>query len=697
MQLLIAEKPSVARDIAEVIARKGKDKFKNQEGFLEGDNYLIGWAVGHLLELAMPEQYAPEYEKWDIENLPIFPERFRIYPKEETKRQLNILINLLKREDIEYVINACDAGREGELIFRYIIEYSNCRKPQKRLWLSETTDEAVWKALKEMKDAREYDSLAMAAKARAEADWLVGINATRAYSVKYKEKLSVGRVQTPTLALVVGRDLEIANFTPVTYFQLKASFLCNGFMYSGIWFDSEKDRFDTKEEAQRILTAVQNEKQGIIKSLQTKEIKENPPLLYNLNDLQRDANKIYGLSAQNTLDTAQSLYERKFITYPRTDSRYLTTEMAKTLEERIKALAKTELGPWTEQINNYDLTLRHVDDTKVSDHTAIITTVVIPDFKELNEKEKAVYTLVAKRFIAIFYPPFIYDRIELVTEVKGQMFKSKGRHIKDMGWKEIYAGDEKDEEEEETVLAVSQEDITEIQKIELMEKTTSPPKRYTEADLLSAMENAGQQINDESLKEIMKGKGIGTPATRAAIIEKLIKTGYLERKNKQLISTAKGRKLIELVSPLLKTPEMTAEWEEKLLKIEEGSYQAEKFNNEIKKYVASTVEEVKQIQNTGNIFAKELQSLGKCPICGKPVLENKKGYGCSGWREGCKFVIWKEIAGKKITSGQAKKLLERGKTDKIKGFKSKAGNSFDAVLKFNEEFKVVFELEREGR
>lgn len=679
--LIITEKPSVAMDIAKVLA----DKFNRQDGYLEGETKVISWAVGHLIELAMPEDYNAKYEKWDIEDLPIIPEQFILNPKSSTVKQLNILKGLLKRSDVTNIINACDAGREGELIFRYIMQYTNCTKPHQRLWLSETTDTAVSKAFNNLKDSTEIENLSKAAIARSQADWLVGLNATRAYSAKHKEKLSVGRVQTPTLAILVNRELEIANFKPAPYFEIEADF-----GYKAKWFRNNLDRFSNQEEGEEIFKKFFKNDKGRVEKVEEKEVREQAPMLYNLNDLQKDANKKLGLTANDTLNIAQNLYEAKLITYPRTDCRYLSFALADTMEDRLNSLQNTELaefiGQATEDIKENK---RYVDDNKITDHTAIIITSTPADFKSLSENEKQIYLMVARRTLAIFFLNSITKKVEIITSCQNETFLTKGSIILTQGWKRIL----KDEQEENNILPNVQEGQEVIlDDINLLEKETSPPKRFTEGDLLSAMENVSKRIADEELKEAMTGKGLGTPATRAGMIERLINVGYVERKKKLLVPTEKGKYLISIVSGEMANPETTAEWEYNLLEIERGTYSDRKFLNNIKQYTLNVVNEVKAMEITKN-FNKDINSIGNCPLCNRPVIENKKGYGCSGYKEGCKFVIWKVVAGKKVSEAQAKNLIVNGKTGLIKGFKSKKGNNFDAYLKYNrQENKMEFEF-----
>lgn len=686
--LIITEKPSVARDISAVLT----DHFTAKEGYLEGKEYILTWALGHLLELASPEDYDNELKAWKMGTLPIFPQYFKLVPKVSGRKQLQVVKSLVSRPDVDRIINACDAGREGELIFWYIMQYLRCKKPQDRLWLCENTAEAVKSAFDNLQIGSKFDNLAQAAIARSQADWVVGINATRGYTLQYGEKYTVGRVQTPTLSLIVNRDLQIESFKPEPYWQIEAGLSTGTDSYTGILSHGENDRFHDQQEAVIALKQMKPGEMGKVIKLEQKDGQEQPPLLYNLNDLQKDANKLYGLTADETLRTVQILYEKGLITYPRTDSRHLTHSMAATIPERLQALKHTELARFLNIPSGRELGKRYVDNSKITDHTAIISTVKVPDLEALRENERKLYLHIAKRLIAAFYPPACFLNTQVITEFQNHTFLSRGKAVVDLGWKVIYMGIEMEDEEEQvpkTGLPFLEEGQTIIlDSCELMEKKTGPPKRYTEADLLSAMENAGRWVDDEELAEAMKSKGLGTPATRAAIIEKLIANGYLIRQKKNLLSTDKGRCLIDIVSKRFKDPEMTGEWEQKLLFIEQGKYHSKPFLDEIKECTAAVIEDLKKKEAIKP--AVRVDCLGTCPICGQPVLENPKGYSCSAWKEGCQFVIWKQTSGRSISKGIAKKLLSDGRSALIKGFKSKQGNRFDAYLIVNQNGKISF-------
>lgn len=683
--LVITEKPSVAIDISRVL-----DGFSRHDGYLESSDMIITWAVGHLVELAMPQDYDPALVKWKIDTLPIIPQQFKLLSKQSTQKQLNIIKSLIDRKDVESLINACDPAREGELIYIYIIKYLNCKKPYKRLWLSETTDEAVKHAFANLRSSKDVVPLAKAAIARSKSDWLIGLNATRGFSIQNGEKLTVGRVQTPTLALLVNREREIENFKPEPYWELQAYFNTGTDSYRGKWFKGKNNRFTNKTDVDSIHNKLIPDTVAAISKVEKKEFKEKPPQLFSLNDLQKEANKKYGLTAGQTLNIVQKLYEAKLLTYPRTDSRHLTKAMANTIPDRLKALYKSSLGEWTEKINTIPTDKRYVDDTKVSDHTAIIITDTIPQPKAMSENERNIYLLVARRLISIFYPPYKTLKTTVVTSVEGETFISKGKAVVDQGWKAIYQSD--DDKNDSIMPVLSKGQNVNLEKTEIVSKETQPPKRFTDADLLSAMENAGKNVDDEALREAMKGKGLGTPATRAAIIEKLIAVQYVERKKKILLPTEKGKHLIDIVPAILKDSALTGEWEKKLLDIEQANYNSVAFMNEIKQLTTDIVKQAKSskaVYSAKTIAAEDI--LGACPICGHPVTESQKAYGCSAWRGGCKFTIWKEISAKPISKTQAKKILTNGKSDLIKGFKSKKGKEFDAYLKL-ENGRTVFEF-----
>ncbi len=656
--------------------------------------------------MAEPNDYGEVYAKWSIEHLPIIPESFRLKPVSKGTAQLKILKNLLNSNEVSEVVNCCDAGREGELIFRRIYKYCKSSKPIKRLWLSETTPAAVQQAFKHLKNGQDFDNLAAAAEARGQADWLVGINGTRAFTVRHGAVLSVGRVQTPTLNLMVTRENEIKNFTPVPYWELWATFQTDeGLYYKAKWFREKTDRLNDGKEALSLVDKITKDNGqplvGQVVLLEQKEVKEKPPLLFNLNDLQKEGNRRYGFTAQQVLDIAQSLYEKhKLLTYPRTDSRHLSSAMVETIQDRLEVIRNSPnyLNLIPKEVPT--LSKRHVDDGKITDHHAIIPTAINSTNVQLNTQEQKIFDLVVRRFLAIFYPDARYAITDVVTETREEKFKSRGRVELDAGWKIVWRDvtkkskqdDEASEDEEQSLPLLKQGEKVSIKNIESLEKRTKPPKRFTEATLLAAMESAGRFVNDKEMADTLKATGgIGTPATRAAIIERLIKVGYITRDKKSLVPTAKGQILIALVPEQLKSVEMTAAWEDGLKQVEEGQQNAALWIKGIQEYTRELVELVKIQEITAGIKTDK-KVLGKCPVCGREVVETIKSYGCTGYRDGCKFAVWKVISGKKISPKQAETLISKGKTNKIKGFKSKAGKSFDAFLVLGEGGKIQFDF-----
>lgn len=682
--LVIAEKPSVAREIAKVLNCSNK-----KDGYLVGKDYIVTWAIGHLVTLAMPEDYNEELKNWKMEDLPIIPEEMKLKPAKSTKKQYSIVKRLLNSKDINEIVNACDAGREGELIFRYLYQLSSCTKPVKRLWISSLTNQAIKEGFSKLKNGQDYDNLYHAARCRSEADWLVGLNATRAFTVKYGTMLSVGRVQTPTLAIMVNREKEIQNFSSRNFWEIEAHFGS----FTGLWQNPETEtgelRTFDKAQAENVKNKVER-KTGIVTDVKQDEKRELPPLLYDLTELQRDGNKVYGFSAQKILKLAQGLYETKLITYPRTDSRYLSSDIE--LEPVLKNLRGfTAFKEYVDKLDtaNLYITKRIVNNEKISDHHAIIPTIVRPD--KLSEEQNKIYDLVARRFIAVFYLEHKYMTTVVTSEVEEEKFITKGKTILQKGWKELYPSKKKEEQE---LPVINKGDSIIAQDVKISQKKTQPPKRYTESSLLSAMEGAGRFIDDEELKEQLKEKGLGTPATRAAIIEKLLKVGYIERQKKTLLPTKKGVVLVEIVPEKLKSPVLTGTWEKKLNDIRYGRLDAQIYMAEIREYTKEVVQAEKGNKANSSIGQGQ-EPIGKCPVCGAEVIKNKAGYGCSSWREtGCSFFLGK-IAGKRLTVKQAKELLEKNETGPIKGFVSKKGKKFEAKLALKEG-KIEFVFPKKG-
>jgi DNA topoisomerase III len=645
MKVILTEKPSVARDIARCLNIRDK-----RDGYFEGNGYRITWAFGHLVELKEPDDYHKEWKRWSLESLPIIPEKFGLKARGDAsaKKQLNTIKQLFKAAD--EIICATDAGREGELIFRYILSWSQClSKPFKRLWISSLTDDAIRKGFAQLQDGRLYDNLYRAAKCRSESDWIVGLNATRLYTLKFGQKgtlWTIGRVQTPVLALIVQRDAEIANFIPKDFWELQTLYREAVFQYVG-------GRFDRQADAEALLSRIDGHEFRIT-DVKGKKETVNPPLLYDLTDLQKDMSIRHGFTADRTLTCAQQLYEKKHITYPRTDSRYLTNDM----KAGMKPLLEKLRGPFGPQIAPLDLdklalSARYFNNAKVTDHHAIIPTTTLPG--TLSHDEEKLYQAIAIRFIAAFYPPCLKQVTTVQGETNQVKFKAIGTVIVSPGWQALYKNDGKKDKEQKILPEFTQGETGPHQPSVSQGKTT-PPKPYTEATLLSIMESAGKTCDDETLKEALKEKGLGTPATRAAIIETLIRRRYIERQKKNLLSTESGRHLIGLIADdRLKSAAMTGEWESKLKQIEQSAYDPDRFMAEIIQFTQKIKDE-----STRPLY--DAGKLGDCPLCHKPVIEGRKGYGCSGWKDGCQFVLWKQTYGVPITHDLASQLLQLGRT-----------------------------------
>ena len=647
--LVIAEKPSVGRDIAKVLGST-----KKEEGCLVGDKYVVTWAIGHLGMLAPPEAYGPQYKAWRYETLPIIPESMKVIPVSKTKKQLTIIKKWMKDPSIVSLICATDSGREGELIFRYIYEMTHCKKPFQRLWISSMTDTAIREGFAKLRPGKEYDLLFASAKCRAEADWLVGMNGSRAFTIQYNTLLSVGRVQTPTLALLVQRQKNIDDFVPEDYWEVYGVFS----NFQGIWFQNhiKNTRIQTKEQAETIAKKIHNQEGQIIDSKKEQK-KQKPPLLYDLTELQREGNRKFGYSAKKVLSIAQTLYEKKkMITYPRTDSRYLSHDMVPMI---YKILRQIQKGPYQKevekvlQLSQLPLTKRIINDSKITDHHAIIPTEITPNWNALTKDERNIYELIVLRFIAVFYPDYVYQITRIIIHVVAETLLVEGKEILQWGWMSLYPPKN---QEEQTLPPMKKGDRVKVLESKVEQKQTQPPKLYTEATLLSAMENAGRLVDDEVLKEQLKESGLGTPATRAAIIERLLQVGYIKRKGKSLFSTQKGMQLIEIVPPELKSPEMTGKWEKALTSITKGTMNPERFMESIIRYVKYIVEQGKKKNPTivfdshqkqkrskkRNYNKKTFSGLGNCPLCKKgTVLENSKAFYCSQWKQGCSLTIWK--------------------------------------------------------
>ncbi len=621
--LVLAEKPSVARDIARVLGCKQKG-----DGCIIGPNYIITWALGHLVTLADPDAYDDRYKAWRLEDLPMLPDKMKLVTIKQTAKQYRAVSALMKREDVDKLVIATDAGREGELVARWIMMKAHCKKPAYRLWISSQTDKAIKEGFANLKPAKEYDNLYYSAQARAEADWLVGLNTTRALTCKYNAQLSAGRVQTPTLALIVKREEEILAFRPKDYYSVQAVF--KGF--NATFRDKKNNtRFSDKSFAEKIAEATKNKK-GTVAKVEKTAKKTPPPAAYDLTELQRDANKKYGYSAKQTLSLMQSLYEyHKVLTYPRTDSRYITDDIVATIPERLRAMA---VGPYQSsamKLARSPVQTKYiVNNAKVSDHHAIIPTEQSPNLAKLSFEERNIYDLVVKRFMAVLSAPMEYDEVKLQIDVGENSFYAKGKTIKSAGWKEFYGVTDDDEDEDaenrsQDLPEIRQGAQLDVLNAKIISGKTRPPARYTEATLLSAMENPVGQIEDKNLKKVIATtSGLGTPATRADIIEKLFDNFSIERVGKEIHPTAKGKQLIKIVPADLKSAELTAKWEQELQNISKGKANMKNFIGEMRDYSTSLVSMVigSDAQYTHDNMTKE-----KCPVCGKYLLDvnGKKG------------------------------------------------------------------------
>ena len=633
--LVLAEKPSVARDIARVLGCS-----KKLNGAIEGNRYVVTWALGHLVTLADPEEYDKKYKEWKLEDLPMMPKKMELVVIKQTAKQYHAVKTQLYRKDVNEIIIATDAGREGELVARWILEKSGCRKPIKRLWISSVTDKAIKAGFSSLKDGREYDTLYSAAWARAEADWLVGINATRALTCKYNAQLSCGRVQTPTLAMIEKREEEIRSFKPETYYGINL-------MAEGIRFTwQDKKSGSARSFSKERIETLKQKMQGaplFIKEVEKKAKKTYAPALYDLTELQRDANKKFGFSAKETLNIMQRLYENhKILTYPRTDSRYLSSDVIGTLKERLKACA---VGPYKKMAGSLSMkpvkaNKSFVDDKKVSDHHAIIPTEQFVQLEHLTNEERKIYDLVVRRFLAVLYPPFEYEQTTVKAGCEEEEFLAKGKIVLKEGWKEAYEGSWSDEEDEEQKgeSALREQKLPNLEKgmqfsnnirIEIITGTTRPPAHFNEATLLSAMENPVRYMESrdaKTVKTLGETGGLGTVATRADIIDKLFHSFLMEKRGKEIFITSKGRQLLKLVPEDLKKPELTADWENKLSKIAEGKLKDKIFLSEIRIYAQELTKEIKTGDGT---FRHDNLTNTKCPVCGKRMLaKNSKLLVC---------------------------------------------------------------------
>lgn len=681
LKLVIAEKPSVAQSIAKVLGAT-----KRHDGYTEGNGYLVSWCVGHLVELAAPDAYDQRYKKWTKEDLPILPTEWKYNVSPSTKKQFDILKRLMNRNDVSEIVCATDAGREGELIFRLVYHQCGCKKPFKRLWISSMEDSAIREGFENLRPGSEYDALYEAALCRERADWIVGMNATRFFSVLYGKTLHVGRVVSPTLAMTVMREAEIAAFVPESFYTVNLS-LPEMTAVSG--------RLKEKSDAQD-LANVCAQSMALVSKCERKEKSEKAPALYDLTSLQRDANRKLGYTAQQTLDYTQSLYEKKLVTYPRTDSRYLTDDM----EEKVPALVNVAAKLAGTAAPAECIVKPVINSKKVSDHHAIIPIMSAEraELAALPVGEREILRLIAARLIAAVAPPYRYAETMAELQCGTGVFTTKGKTVLEAGWKEF----EKPGKAETPLPPMNEGDSFPVLFADVKEGKTKPKPHYTEDTLLSAMERAGE---DEMPKDAER-RGIGTPATRAGIIERLVTRGFLERtgdkKCRNLIPTEKGNALITILPEQLQSASMTADWEEKLLQIERGEYSPEAFMSEIEEMIVSLIENYQVVKDASIIMSNAKKSLGKCPVCGADVGERPKAYSCSN--RDCKFALWKnsryfEAIGKRMTENVAKKLLDNGSVRLKDCYSKRLDKNFSAtiLLDFDEDGRAQFRMEKGGK
>lgn len=699
-KLVIAEKPSVAQSIAKVI---GADK--REDGYLEGNGYLVSWCVGHLVELAPPEAYDEKYEKWRYSDLPILPSEWKYQISDATRKQFGILKKLMEREDVTGLVEATDAGREGELIFRLVYHQAKCKKPFERLWISSMEDQAISDGFSNLQNGKKYNDLYRAALCRERADWSVGMNATRLFSTLYGQTLNVGRVMTPTLAMIVQREAEIESFKPEPIYRLSIS--CGG-------ITAVSDRFEKKEDAENVLKVLEEQKTAQVIKIDPADKQEKAPQLYSLTALQRDANRFLGFTAQQTLDYTQSLYEKKLVTYPRTDSHFLTEDMENMIPDLARKMA-SKFG-YTKNISVYPKQV--INNSKVSDHHAIIPTVNVADteFGKLPSGEQKVLSLITARLLSALGESAVRSEVDVEFTCADTVFKAKTKNLTKKGWREIQdwimgssMGSENEKEEKSgnanmlaCIAMLTNGKSYPLQNPKMEEGKTSPKKHFTEDSLLSAMERAGaDEMPDEAER-----KGIGTSATRAATIEKLVRTGFVERKGnkktKYLLPTHKGVALITVMPEQIQSPSMTAEWEQKLLDVEKGTFQDAEFMREIDGMITELIGTYKIVEDAELLMPPSVEKIGICPSCGQHVVERQKGYSCENRQ--CNFVLWKqnrffEALGKKMTKQTATKLLSDGRVA-LKGCKSKkTGKSYDTtvVMTVDETQRAVFTLDFEKK
>lgn len=700
MKMCIAEKPSVAKEIAHVIGATVR-----RNGYMEGNGYCVTWTFGHLCSLQEPNEYTEKWKQWNLSVLPMIPSKFRIklIDDEGIKKQFAIIEELVSKA--EMVINCGDAGQEGELIQRWVLTKAKCNVPVKRLWISSLTEEAIREGFDKLMESKDFDTLYAAGSARAIGDWLLGMNATRAYTLKYgngKNVLSIGRVQTPTLALVVERQKTIENFKPETYWEIRTD-------YRGGLFSYTRGRFNTKAEAEALLEKIQTQELEIL-SIERKKAMESPPKLFDLTLLQVECNRKYAFTADNTLKIIQSLYEKKLTTYPRVDTNFLPNDQYAKVPGILKGLKPYEnLVQPILTGGKIKKSSKVFNDKKITDHHAIIPTGVFS--YDMSPDEKRVYDLVARRFIAAFYPDCEIANTTVMAKIGEEEFKATGKQIIDPAWRVVF-GVNTDKQNDENVLPVYEKGEHGPHTPEILEKETQPPKYYTEADLLRAMETAGKQVEDEELRDLMKENGIGRPSTRAGIIETLQKRHYIRKDKKRLLATPTGIELIDTIqNDLLKSAELTGQWEKKLRMIEDGKYEINGFMEELKVMVNEIVHRVKYASAKTITVVPEEEEKKKttekkkrtastatpapvliCPKCGQgSVVKGKTAWGCTLYRKSCDFLIPLSIHEKKLTQKQIDTLIQKGKTGTINGFKDEAGNSFNGILKLDSNYQLYVE------
>jgi len=699
--LVIAEKPSVGRDLSKVLP----GPFTKGEGSLEGPEHIITWAVGHLVQLADPDEYDEKYAKWRMPDLPIVPKKFKLVVRDErSKKQMTVVTRELDRDDVDYVINACDAGREGELIFAYLYEKAGSKLPVRRLWLNSMTTAAIREAFGTLHPSEEFHTLEEAARSRSEADWIVGMNATRAATIRLRSSfdgaVSLGRVQTPTLAILARREQEIRDFKPEPYWVVDARFLAlpeePRRAYDGRFHAGANPRIKTADEAAAIVAACEGNT-GTITKVEKRESKDRAPLLYDLTSLQRDASNRYGYTASHTLSCAQRLYEEhKALTYPRTNSRYITSDMIPDIKPIASLVGEQkEYATSARYVTGLDMLPlgRVVNNEKVTDHHAIIPTLAERHpVDKMRDDDLRIYDLVVRRFLAVFHPEAVFENTRVETTVaEKHVFRTRGKLLLVPGWRGVYgeggaadasqaSAEDDDEGADQQLPKLEQGEQSKVHRIASEGKETKPPRRYSDASLLGAMETAGKLVDDEAMREAMKDSGIGTPATRAAIIERLLQVGYTERDGRALVVTDKGLNVIRLLGEhALTSPSLTGEWEHRLANIETGQDTRKAFMADIVKFAQETVE---QLDTTLKDVRIPRANLGPCPVCGQDIVENRKGYSCwSRSDPGCGFVIWKAKAGKNLTTAIARELIKTGRTERpVTGFKSRAGKNFRSRL-----------------